>query len=227
MTSPRPLPVQVTRSSPRGSGWSKLTDRIVRVDDSATDAFDLEGINTTSTSLYPAGGGAGTARKISGWTQLAQITNSSSEGGEQQFLTYQFLESDSEKRIPTTKSAAGITFTIADDPTLPGYQLAKEANDDRLPRAVLLTLDRMARYVPPRFRIVGAALLGAIAGLGGVLATVALMLLKTGMHSHIFPDYPPGEMLEMLQRAPTWALAGALAGVGLALAVRALRPNRQ
>lgn len=122
------------------SGWSKLTDRIVRVDDSVTDAFDLEGIDTTSTSLYPSGGGAGTVREITGWTQLAQITNSTSEGGEQQFLTYQFLESDSEKRIPTTKSAAGITFTIADDPALPGYQLAKQANDDRLPRAVLLTL---------------------------------------------------------------------------------------
>lgn len=122
------------------SGWSKLTDRIVRVAGAVADAFNLEGINTTSTSLYPTGGGTGTAREITAWTQLAQITNSSSEGGEQQFLTYQFLESDSEKRIPTTKSAAGITFTIADDPALPGYILAKEANDDRLPRAILLTL---------------------------------------------------------------------------------------
>lgn len=122
------------------SGWSKLTDRIVRVDNAATNAFDLEGINTTSTSLFPAAGGAGTARDITGWTQLAQITNSTSEGGEQQFLTYQFLESDSEKRIPTTKSAAGITFTVADDPALPGYILAKAANDDRLQRAILVTL---------------------------------------------------------------------------------------
>lgn len=122
------------------SGWSKLTDRIVRVDNKTTDTYELEGINTTSTSLFPAAGGAGTARDITGWTQLAQITNSTSEGGEQQFLTYQFLESDSEKRIPTTKSAAGITFTVADDPALPGYILAKAANDDRLARAILVTL---------------------------------------------------------------------------------------
>lgn len=126
-------------------GWSKLTDRIVRVDRGAdspinANSFLLEGINTTDTSKFPAGGGAGTARKITGWTQLAQITESSSTGGEQQFLTYQFLESDSERRIPTTKSAAGIQFTVADDPTLPGYILAQEANEDRLPRAVLLTL---------------------------------------------------------------------------------------
>ena len=129
------------------SGWSKLTDRIVRVDAPAADSFALEGVNTLSSSLYPAGAGAGSARAISSWTQLAQITNSSSEGGEQQFLTYQFLESDSEKRIPTTKSAAGITFTIADDPTLPGYILAREANDDRLPRAILLTLSSGERIL--------------------------------------------------------------------------------
>ena len=122
------------------SGWSKLTNRVVRADTILTDSFAMEGIDTTSTTLYPAGAGAGSARDITGWTQLAQITNSTSEGGEQQFLTYQFLEADAESRIPTTKTAAGITFTVADDPTLPGYILAKQANDDRLPRAALVTL---------------------------------------------------------------------------------------
>lgn len=122
------------------SGWARLTDRIVRVDDATSGTFALEGIDTSSTTLYPAGGGTGTAREITGWTQLAQILDSTSEGGEQQFWTGQFLEGDREIRIPTTKSAAGITFQIADDPSLPGYQLAKVANDDREPRAVLVTL---------------------------------------------------------------------------------------
>lgn len=122
------------------SGWSRLTEKIVRVDNSAANAFDLEGIDTTLTSIYPVGGGVGTAREITGWTQLAQILTSTSEGGEQQFATYQFLESDAEKRIPTTKSAGGINFGIADDPSLAGYILASVANDDRLPRAVRITL---------------------------------------------------------------------------------------
>lgn len=122
------------------SGWSRLTDKVLRVDGALTNSFELEGINTTSTSTYPNGGGAGTAREVTGWTQLAQITSSSSTGGEQQFLEYQFLESDSSKRIPTFKNAAGVTFTIADDPSLPGYALAKQANDDRLPRAVRIQL---------------------------------------------------------------------------------------
>ena len=50
------------------------------------------------------------------------------------------LEADAQKRIPTFKSAAGLTFSVADDPTLAGYVLASTANDDRLPRAVRITL---------------------------------------------------------------------------------------
>lgn len=122
------------------SGWSRLTDKILRVSSSLTDSFGLEGYDTSLTSVYPIGGGLGQARKVTGFTQLAQIVGSSSSGGEQQFLDYQFLEADAAKRIPTFKSAAGVTFTIADDPTLPGYILAKAANDDRLPRAVKITL---------------------------------------------------------------------------------------
>lgn len=126
------------------SGWSRLTNKIVRVDGSATGTFELEGIDTSSTSVYSAGGGTGTAREITGWTQLAQIVGSTSSGGEQQFLNYQFLEADAESRIPTFKSAAGIQFTVADDPSLPGYILAKAANDDRVPRAIRVTLSNGA-----------------------------------------------------------------------------------
>lgn len=122
------------------SGWSRLNARIVRADSVSTNDVTLEDINTTSTTLYPAGAGTGSVREISGWTQLSQILSSASTGGEQQFATYQLLEADSEVRIPTSKSAAGITFTIADDPTLAGYILAKTANDDRLPRAVKIVL---------------------------------------------------------------------------------------
>lgn len=122
------------------SGWSRLTNKIVRADSVATNDVTLEDINTSSTARYPAGAGVGSIREITGFTQLAQIVGSTSEGGEQQFTTYQFLEADSEVRIPTNKSAAGITFTVADDPTLAGYILAQAANEDRLPRAIRITL---------------------------------------------------------------------------------------
>jgi hypothetical protein len=122
------------------SGWSRLTEKIVRAGTVATNDVQLEGINTTSTSIYPAGSGTGSVREITGWTQLSQVLSSSSSGGEQNFLEYQLLEADAQKRIPTFKSAAGLTLSIADDPTLAGYILASEANDDRLARAVRITL---------------------------------------------------------------------------------------
>lgn len=122
------------------SGWSRLTNKVVRVSGVTANTFNLENIDTTLVSIYPAGTGIGTFAKVTGYTQLSQILSSASSGGEQQFLEYQFLESDAQKRIPTFKSAAGLTFTIADDTTQPGYLLAVVANDDRLPRAVKVTL---------------------------------------------------------------------------------------
>jgi Phage tail tube protein, TTP len=122
------------------SGWSRLTDKIVRASVVATNDVTLEGQNTTSTVVYPAGTGIGTVREITGWTQVTQILESSSTGGEQQFLEYQFLEADAQKRIPTFKSASGLTFSIADDPDLAGYILASTANDDRAQRAVKIVL---------------------------------------------------------------------------------------
>lgn len=122
------------------SGWSRITDKIIRIGTVNTNDAQLEGIDTSLTTIFPAGAGAGTAREILSWTQLQQILESSTDGGEQQFLTYQFLEADAQKRIPTVKNPSGMTFQIADDPELAGYILAAAANDDRLPRAVRITL---------------------------------------------------------------------------------------
>lgn len=122
------------------SGWSRLNDKIVRAGTVSVNQVPLEGYDTSLTSIYSAGGGAGTVREITGWTQLLQILNSNSNGGEQQFLEYQLLEADAKVRRPTVKNPIGMTLSIADDPTLAGYILAGVANDDRLKRAVRITL---------------------------------------------------------------------------------------
>jgi hypothetical protein len=74
------------------------------------------------------------------------------------------------------------------------------------------------RSIAGRAAMLAAALTGAAAGLGAALAAALLMLVKTGLHSHVFPDYPFGLMVDILARAPLWALAGVLAAVGLLLA---------
>ena len=122
------------------SGWSRANSKIFRAASASGSVLSAEGFDTSSLANYPAGGGVGTVREISGWTQVQQILSSSSNGGEQQFTTYQFLEADAERRIPTNKSASGLTFTVADDPALAGYIALSAANDDRAPRAVRIAL---------------------------------------------------------------------------------------
>ncbi|QRX82251.1 phage tail protein [Glaciimonas sp. PAMC28666] len=121
-------------------GWSRVNDKVVRVGAPSATAFNLDGIDSTSAVMYPFSSSAGAFRKILGWTQLSQILSSASSGGEQQFKEYQFLEDNAQKRIPTSKTAAGLTFSVADDPLQAGYILAAAAADDRLPRAVRISL---------------------------------------------------------------------------------------
>lgn len=104
------------------SGWNRINDQIIRVGAVTEDAFELEGIDTTDTEIYPTGSGAGSVRKITGWIQIQQVTNLETSGGEMQFAEYSFLENDYNSQIPTTKSAQSMTLTIGDDPSLQGYK---------------------------------------------------------------------------------------------------------
>lgn len=122
------------------SGWTRLNERTFRVTSVTSGSFKLDGIDTTDVNIYASGSGIGEFKKVTTWTQVQQILEITSSGGEQQFVDYQFLEADAAVRIPTFKSPVQMTFSIADDPTLTGYQALKTANDDRDPRAFRVTL---------------------------------------------------------------------------------------
>lgn len=121
------------------SGWAKLNQRVVRVDNAASNTFDLEGIDTSSTTSYPAGTGTGTVRKITAFTQITQVLDVTTAGGEMQFTTYSFLEQDFETQLPTQSSPQTITINVADDPALGGYVALKEAAEARDIRALKVT----------------------------------------------------------------------------------------
>lgn len=122
------------------SGWQRLNDRVIRVASSAGGTFNLEGQDTTSTQYYPTGSSAGSATPISTWTQISQILEFTTSGGDQQFANFSFLEEDFERQLPTITSAQSITIGIADDPSLPGYIALKAASMTRANRAIRLTL---------------------------------------------------------------------------------------
>lgn len=121
------------------SGWSRLNDRVIRAG-SAGSSVTLEGVDSTNVSTYPAGSGLGSLVEVTGWQQITQILETSSAGGEQQFVNYSFLESDVEYQIPTVKSPVSFTFKIADDATLAHYAVLDAADISRTPQAVRLLL---------------------------------------------------------------------------------------
>lgn len=122
------------------SGWTRLNDKVARVADPDSGTFELEGIDTTRTTVYTAGSGVGSVRAATGWTQISQITDNGSSGGEQQFATFGFLEESDDRQLPTTKSPISMSITVADDPDLPYVAAVEAADDDREPRVLRLTL---------------------------------------------------------------------------------------
>lgn len=120
------------------SGWSKLNNRIFRITIGTANDFTLQGVDTTSVTLFPAGQGVGSYQKVSGWTPIPQITEVAFSGGEQQFLNFAFLEDTDEKQMPTSKSAISMALTVADDPLLAYVPIVEAADQDLKPRPVKL-----------------------------------------------------------------------------------------
>ena len=122
------------------SGWSNLNQKAVRVAGPVSNAFNLDGIDTSLTSLYPAGSGTGSASLVGGFTQISQIMGLTTQGGDQQYATFSFLEQNFETQLPTVFSAQSISLEIADDPSLSGYIALKAAADARAFRVLKLQL---------------------------------------------------------------------------------------
>lgn len=122
------------------SGWPLLDGRIARVSNDETDAFSIEGIDTTSVSKYPAGAGIGTAREVTTWAALSQVTNSQSSGGEQQFAQWIYLEDGIQRQRPTFKNAKSLQLTLLYDPALAWYAALIAADEAGTPRALRAAL---------------------------------------------------------------------------------------
>ena len=122
------------------SGWARANNRVFRAKAVAGTSVTLEGFDTTSVTLFPAGSGVGTLRKISTWQQITQVMGCTSSGGEPQYQTYSFLEQDFDSQIPTTTSAQSLALEIADDPTLAGYAALRAVALTRATTALRATL---------------------------------------------------------------------------------------
>lgn len=98
------------------SGWEDATNVVWRVNQTATDAFEFLGMNSTNTRFYPAGTGTGTTKKMGSWVSIPQVTNIATSGGDPRFTDIQLIASRNSIRVPTGFNATTTVLTLAHDP---------------------------------------------------------------------------------------------------------------
>ncbi len=102
--------------------WGRLNKRYARVKNATQDNFLLEQIDTSRTDFFPPGGGTGTVRKVTAWTQISGVLSAQSSGGDPKSVTYKYLESDVENSINDGFGATSYTLELdADAIGSPGY----------------------------------------------------------------------------------------------------------
>lgn len=130
------------------SGWDLATGRIFRVSAVATNDVTLEGFNTSDTTKYPAGTGAGTGREITAWTTLSQVSpDFAISGGDQNFADTTFVSNLIRTQIPTDRNPITVTLPIFYDPTLAWFATVRAAADAATPYAFRMIFPNNSRLV--------------------------------------------------------------------------------
>lgn len=98
------------------SGWSRINNRGVRVANALSGTFALEGLDTTNTSRFPVGKGAGSIVVATGWQLIDKILEVTTNGGDTKFWTGAFLEDDDDTQVPIGRNPQSLALTLGDDP---------------------------------------------------------------------------------------------------------------
>ncbi len=99
------------------SGWADANDTVFEADQLTADTFGLLGLNATDTNVYGSGTGGGTAKKISGWTEIPQILSLSTNGGGIKYGTIEPLGSRQSLKQPVGFEAIGVDLKVGYDPS--------------------------------------------------------------------------------------------------------------
>ena len=120
------------------SAWTNLNETVARSANADADSFEIAGVDTTNTVLYPAGSGAGNFQAVTSWVELDQVRDVVMAGGDQQFFNYQYVEDPTsrQRQKPTFKNAMTMTVSLDYDPDKPWYAALIEADRMREPVVV-------------------------------------------------------------------------------------------
>lgn len=113
------------------SGWGRVNRRSFKVSGALTNSFELSGLDTSDTSIYPSGSSAGTAREITTFTQVTKVMRPATSGGDPKSSEYKFVEDDITYSLNDGFSAMTLTMDIDDDDTTAGYAALKALTDSQ------------------------------------------------------------------------------------------------
>ena len=106
-------------------GWSKANGRVFRLKAATGTSFTLEGLDTTDVTLFPAGAGVGSVRKVTTWVPIVGVPSAEISGGDGKTVEVPLVDSDTPVMLPDGFTATTVTLTIADDKSLPHHAALK------------------------------------------------------------------------------------------------------
>lgn len=124
------------------SGWPSLNNRAVVAGATLSTETELIGVDTTDTTLYPAGRGIGTVAIASSFVDFSQQGELTSAGGEPQLYTGKWLEDPlgQEFQVPIGQSARSYSLPLDYDKDLPWFEAAKAVTRKRKPVVIRIAL---------------------------------------------------------------------------------------
>lgn len=118
-------------------GWSEVDGNLFRAKSPSGAGPYLvtaEGFDSQSTTLYPAGSGAGNTYEASGFAQITQVKDEngiSVSGGDLTYKEYGFLEVGRKNRTPDVRNPVGMQITCYEDVSLGWYASVLAASKNR------------------------------------------------------------------------------------------------
>lgn len=110
-------------------GWSKANGRVFRLKAATGTSFTLEGLDTTDVTLFPAGAGVGSVRKVTTWVPITGVTAAEISGGDGKFVEVPLLDTDMPVNLPDGFTATTVALTIADEKGAPHHAALKAVSD--------------------------------------------------------------------------------------------------
>lgn len=104
------------------SGWEDANETLWKADQQDANTFQLLGLNSSSTTFYPAGSGVGTTQLVSSWVEMPQVLNIVANGGDPRFATIEPLARRNAISQFIGFNPTSLTITLGHDPTNATYQ---------------------------------------------------------------------------------------------------------